>query len=250
MTQSLQPVAVVTGAGSGIGRAVALLLAQGGHDVVLAGRTQAPLEEVAGAIETATSGASRSLVIPTDIGRSEEVERLIRTTDQEMGRLDVLINNAGRADLLPIERTDPEIIRHSFEVNAIGPALAIHLAWPIFKRRKSGCIVNVSTAGTHDPFPGFFAYAASKASVNLMAKSAANEGKSIGVRAFSVAPGAVETPMLRGIFNTKTVPTQACLTPEQVGNVILDCVTGRRDGDNGKTILIRRDGDKVVELVF
>lgn len=249
MAESSHPVAVVTGAGSGIGRSAALLLADSGHDVVLAGRSEAPLRAVASEIERRTVGKSRTLVVPTDMAQPAQVERLIKSTEQTFGRLDALINNAGCGDLLPIDKTDLTIIRRTFDTNTIGPALAIHLAWPIFKRQKSGCIVNVSTAGTADPFEGFFAYAASKASVNLMAKSCAKEGAAIGVRAFSVAPGAVETPLLRSIFGTDRLPTAACLEPDDVGRIILDCIAGKRDRDNGKTIYVVRDGARAKETI-
>lgn len=225
------------------------MLARDGYQVVLAGRTEAPLRRVADEIAGLTGGATRALAVPTDVARPEQVERLIKSAEHEFGRLDALVNNAGRGDLLPIDKSDLAIIRGSFDTNAVGPALAIHLAWPIFKRRKSGCIVNVSTAGTADPFEGFFAYAASKASVNLMAKSCAKEGKAIGVRAFSVAPGAVETPLLRSIFSDKMLPASACMAPEDVAGIIVDCIAGRRDGDNGKTIFVVRDGNQLRETV-
>lgn len=226
------------------------MLAGRGFDVVLAGRAEGPLSDVATEIERLTEGRSSALAVPTDVARPQDVERLIRSASEKFGRLDVLVNNAGCGDLLPIDRTDLSVIQKAFDTNAIGPALAIHLAWSIFKRQKSGCVVNVSTAGTADPFQGFFAYAASKASVNLMARSCAKEGKAIGVRAFSVAPGAVETGLLRSLFSEKMVPSAACLTPDDVAKVIVDCIEGRRNSDNGKTILVRRDGDQVFEMIF
>ena len=249
MAESLQPVAVVTGAGSGIGRSVALMLAKNGYQIVLAGRSEASLRKVAAEIESLTRGATRTLAVPTDVAKPEQIERLITSTDKEFGRLDVLVNNAGCGDLLPIDQTNLSIIRRAFDTNAVGPAMAIHLAWPIFKRRKSGCIVNISTAGTADPFQGFFAYAASKASVNLMARSCAKEGKPIGVRAFSIAPGAVETPLLRSLFNESVIPSSACMSPDEVAHIIVDCIAGRRNADNGKTIFVMRAGDQLRETV-
>lgn len=249
MAESSHPVAVVTGAGSGIGRAAALMLAQAGYDLALAGRTEAPLRSAAQEISDLTGGASRTLVAPTDVAQPDDVRRLIAAVDQEFGRIDALVNNAGCGDLLPIDRTDLAVIRRAFDTNAIGPALAIHLAWPILKRRRSGCIVNVSTAGTADPFDGFFAYAASKASVNLMARSCAKEGKRFGIRAFSVAPGAVETPLLRSIFSASTLPASACMTPDDVARIIVDCIAGRRDRDNGRTIFVVRNGDQLRETI-
>jgi NAD(P)-dependent dehydrogenase (short-subunit alcohol dehydrogenase family) len=163
------------------------------------------------------------------------------------GRLDVLVNNAALAPLLPIEKTDAATIEQVYMTNAVGPACAIAAAWPVFIRqhaegrmcRLGHRVVNVSTLGTSDPFAGFFAYAASKAAMNVMAASCANEGKRYGVRAFSVAPGAVETPMLRNIFSDKVLPPSRCLSPQAVAEEILACVMGERENLNGQTIFLR-----------
>jgi NAD(P)-dependent dehydrogenase (short-subunit alcohol dehydrogenase family) len=91
---------------------------------------------------------------------------------------------------------------------------------------------------TTDPFPGFFIYAAAKAGVNLMAKSCAKEGREFGIRAFSVAPGAVETPMLRALFSEVQLPPEKCLSPDDVAKVVVECIAGERDTQNGETIFI------------
>jgi len=88
-------------------------------------------------------------------------------------------NAAGIAPRAPIERTDEELLDECFRVNAFGPAFLMIRAFPHMKARKSGCVVNVSTLGTTDPFPGFFAYAASKAALDSFTRSLAREGKAI-----------------------------------------------------------------------
>ena len=155
------PVAIITGAGSGIGRAAAIDLSGSGYAVVLAGRRVSQLEETGERI------SGPWLSIGTDVAQPADVANLIDTTVGRYGRLDALINNAGLAPLLDIDETTPEVIERVYSVNAMGTANAIARAWPIFLRQKRGCIVNVSTMGTEDPFPGFFAYASSKASVSL-----------------------------------------------------------------------------------
>lgn len=235
-------VAVVTGAASGIGRAVSILLARKKWRLVLAGRTADRLREVEGEVTGACDGAhGHSAVITTDMGDPAQAQRLIAGAIERFGRIDALVNNAGHAALLPIEQSDPAVIRRAFDVNAIGPASAIHFAWPHFARQKGGCIVNVSTMGTIDPFAGFFAYASSKAALNVMAASCAKEGEAIGVRAFAVAPGAVETEMLRGLFGHASLPASACLSPEEVASVIVQCIEGSRDGQNGRVIFMARE---------
>jgi len=238
------PVAIVTGAGSGIGREVASMLAARGWRLALAGRRREPLEALMSDI-----GADRALVVPTDLADGAQVEAMVRSALDRFGRVDALVNNAGSGKSLPIAKTGLDELRAAFDLNAIGPAYAIHLCWPAFARQKRGCIVNVSSMATSDPFAGFFAYAASKAAVNLLARSCAKEGKAIGVRAFAVAPAAVETPLLRSIFDRTAVPAAACLSAAQVAGVILDCIEGRRDADNGRTIFLQREGDEVIEFV-
>lgn len=230
------PVALVTGAGSGIGRATAILLAARGYHVALAGRREGPLRAVAAELPA----SAEPLVIAADVGDAAAARAMVASAADRFGRLDVLINNAGLAPLLPIDRTSAAALDEVYRVNALGPANAIAAAWPHFTRQGSGCVVNVSTMGTIDPFPGFFAYASAKAAVNLMARSCASEGLAIGVRAFAVAPGAVETPMLRALFDERAAPPAACLTPDEVASVILDCVEGRRDHDNGNVIPVTK----------
>jgi NAD(P)-dependent dehydrogenase (short-subunit alcohol dehydrogenase family) len=236
MTSDQPRVALVTGAGTGIGRATAMLLAERGCRVVLVGRRAEPLRETAALL---VEGA-QSLAVEADVGVPEQAMGMIDAAVAHFGRLDVLVNNAGYAPRLPIERTTPQIIEQVYRVNALGPAWAIARAWPVFRRQGSGCVVNVSTLGTIDPFPGFFAYAAAKAAVNLMARSCAKEGRAIGVRAFAVAPGAVETAMFRAAFSETEVTRSACLSPEEVARLIVACVEGEHDARSGETITIQR----------
>lgn len=242
----LRPVAIITGAGSGIGRALALRLGERGYDLVLVARTRAALDAVGDELARARP-STRTLVHACDVAHADAAAAIVDATLRRFGRLDALVNNAGLAPLEPIGATTPALLEQVYAVNALGPARLIAAAWPVFERqhaagtshRLGARVVNVSTMGTLDPFPGFFAYASAKASVNVMAKSIANEGASIGVRGFAVAPGAVETPMLRGLFDTGTIPPEACLSADAVAMEIVACLAGERDGDNGKTIVMQ-----------
>lgn len=239
-----RPVGVVTGAGAGVGRAIALRLASLGWRLVLAARTQAALRETAElAGEQAPQDAEDiALVVPTDIGDARRARALIETTIEAFGRIDALINNAGVADFVPIEHTTDAVIDTMFRVNAIGPVAAICAAWPHMLRQKSGRIVNVSTMSTVDPFPGLFAYAASKAALNTAAIACRNEGHERGIHAFSVAPGAVETAMLRAFIGRDQLPSSATLSPDEVARIVVACAIGERDADSGKTIFIPSPG--------
>jgi len=246
MRDSQSPVAIVTGAGSGIGKATARLLGERGYRIVLVGRHKATLQSTA---ETLDADA---LILPADLGSPAQARELPEQVAKAWGRLDVLINNAGIAPLMPIEAHSPETLEELYRVNTLAPAILIASAWPMLIEAAKNpatatptttptpgpVIVNISSMATDDPFPGFFGYASSKAALNLMAKSCALEGKDHNIRAFAVAPGAVETPLLRSILGPEQLPQSACLAPEDVAKVVVACVLGQRDNDNGSTIFV------------
>lgn len=244
MSEQITPVALVTGAGSGIGRAAARRLAAAGHHVVLVGRRANLLEEAAAELPKEVE----SVCVPANMSDPGSGHVIVTACLGRFGRLDVLVNNAGVAPMKSIEQTDAELIQQAYFTNAIGPACTIAAAWMVFRRQfeeqrmspRGHCVVNISTLGTLDPFPGFFAYASSKAGLNLMARSCAKEGAAIGVRAFSIAPGAVETAMLRGLFDEEMLPKSACMTSDEVAEEVLACVNGERDQKNGETIFLSR----------
>jgi NAD(P)-dependent dehydrogenase (short-subunit alcohol dehydrogenase family) len=209
------------------------MLAARGYDLALAGRRPDKLRETA-----AQLSGGPALELRADVGDHADATAIIDRTLDRFGRLDVLINNAGSAPLLPIEAHTPDLLDEIYRTNAIGPAITIARAWPVFKQQRSGCIINVSTMATIDPFAGFFGYAAAKASVNLMAFSCAKEGKPFGVRAFAVAPGAVETQMLRSLFPETQLPRNRVMPPERIASVIVECITGEHDDKNGQVIVV------------
>ena len=228
------PVSIVTGAGSGIGAACARLLAARGHAVVLVGRGLDKLEAVRASMEEPT----RHLSMAADVADSGLAHEVVDRTLEAYGRLDALVLNAGVAPKATIDQTTEEVLEQAFFVNAFGPAFMVTRAWPAFRRQRSGRVVFVSTLGTTDPFPGFFAYAASKSAVDSFARSIRAEGKAIGVKAFAVNPGCVETEILRRNFPEKVIPREKALPPEAVAEVIVACACGDRDADNGNAIVV------------
>ena len=232
------PATIVTGAGSGIGRATAVALAARGHALTLAGRTASKLAETA-ALCTA-AGAPEPLAVPGDLADSGIAHDVVDRTIAARGGLDVLVNCAGSAPLAPIGHSDEEIIEEAFLHNAFAPAFLIVRAWPHFTQRRAGCVVNVGSLARSHPFHGFFAYAAAKAAVDSFTRSMHGEGAKLGIRAFCVNPGAIETPMLRRNFPEKVLPTSRTLPPEAVAAVIVDCIEGRREQDRGKSIVVAR----------
>lgn len=233
-------VAMVTGAGSGIGRAAAILLWREGFRLALVGRTAAKLEETARLL--AKEGPGEGLVLPADLSREGAAFGAVDKVLGRWDRLDALVNNAGWGILRPIAETNQELMRATFEANFFSAASLILRAWPAFLRQRSGCVVNVSSGAAHDPFPGFFAYAASKAAMESLGRSIAAEVRELGIpdiRAYSVAPGAVETPLLRSVFPEEVFPREKTLDPFDVAARIRDCVVGRAPVPNGGTVLVR-----------
>lgn len=234
------PVAVVTGAGSGIGRAAALRLGRAGWRLVLVGRNESRLAETDALLAALPTPPEATELVPADLADGLSARAVIDATIECFGRIDALVNNAGAAEVVAIDETSQQLLEHTFAVNVFGPAQLITAAWPHFRAQHRGCVVNISSVAAFDPFPGFFVYAASKGALDSLTRSVALEGRSIGVRAFSINPGAVETPLLRAAFSTDVVAESQTLDPRGVAEVIAECVLGMRDWDNGRCIPVVR----------
>lgn len=239
--------AIITGGGTGIGCATAELLAEAGWNLALAGRRRAPLESAAAACRRRDPECD-ALLLPTDVTNADECCALVGAVDSHFARIDALINNAGGGSGEPVDQADPERVRFSMTLNALAPAWLIHFAWPIFQRQGGGCVVNVSSMAAHDPFPGLYAYAAAKAACESLIRSIRNERGDLPVRAFAVAPGAVETDLLRTFVDEATLPPELCMTPEAIAAVIVGCVLGRFDDRDGQSLLVP-DADMIHTLM-
>lgn len=228
-----QPVAIITGAGRGIGRATALELDRRGYRLALAARGAEDLNETA----RLAGGAA---AWPTDVTDPEQVERLVRETLARYGRVDAVVNNAGLAPVRPIVEMTPDEWRAVIETNLSAAFYLTRAAWPAFERQRGGVVVNVSSAAARDPFPGFAAYGAAKAGLNLFGLSAAREGEKIGVRVHTVAPSAVETAMFRGLMSPEQYPIEKTLDPAEVARVIALCVIGELRHMSGEVIYVHK----------
>ncbi|MGC0333663.1 NAD(P)-dependent dehydrogenase (short-subunit alcohol dehydrogenase family) [Streptomyces sp. SAI-170] len=185
---------LVTGAGSGIGRAIALAFAAEGARVVAAGRRIGPLEETVALAEKAGGTAVARVA---DVSRATEVEALVRGVAEEFGSLDVAVNNAGVFRGGPVADMPEEDWRELFDINVTGVFLALRAEVAQMRSQpRGGAIVNVSSQlGAHMQRPGATAYAASKAAVTSLTRGAALEYIADGVRINTVSPGATATTM-------------------------------------------------------
>ena len=227
--------AIITGAGSGVGRDTALLLAEAGYHTVLVGRTQATLDTTAADIDQQTNDVE-VLVVPADLTDDAGPQQVIDATVEHFGRIDALVNNAGWAIVQPIADTDLATWRRMVDINLTAPIMLTALALPVMQSQQSGVIVNVSSLSAFDPFPGFGLYAPAKAGLTMFTHCTGNEAKKIGVKVVGIAPGAVETELLRTMFSEKMLPTEKTLDPTTIASAIRDCITGDRSFKNGETL--------------
>ncbi|WP_069804928.1 SDR family NAD(P)-dependent oxidoreductase [Thermogemmatispora onikobensis] len=192
-------VAVITGAGRGIGRATAERFAREGANLVLFSRTPEHLDETRTRIER-QGGRSRVLAIAGDVAREEDVERLFQQARAHYGRVDILINSAGIVALCPFREMDTATWDRVLAVNLRGTFLCCRAAFRLMAEQGQGVIINLSSlSGVKgvEKFPGLSAYNVSKAGVASLTEILALEGKAHNIRVCAVSPGAVDTDMLR-----------------------------------------------------
>jgi NAD(P)-dependent dehydrogenase (short-subunit alcohol dehydrogenase family) len=185
-------VALVTGAGTGIGAATARLLAERGMHVALAGRRRELLDETARAVEAA---GARALVLPGDLADSALPKRLVEETVRALGRLDVLVNNAATIAVGPLAEFTLEQIDRHLAVNTRAPLLLTQVATPPLTDSPDGAIVNISSSVGSIVKPGNGLYGMTKAAVEYLTRTSAYELADRRIRVNAIAPGPVETPI-------------------------------------------------------
>jgi 7-alpha-hydroxysteroid dehydrogenase len=198
-------VAVVTGAGLGIGRGIAIGLAQAGADVVLAARTAADLEEVAGHIQDL---GRRALVLPTDVTDAAACEHLITSAAEELGRLDILVNNAGGAMPRAALETSEGFMARTFAFNVTAPLTLTKLAArQMVDTVGHGAVVNISSRSASMTQTMFVAYGAAKAALDRMTRNIAPE-LAPRVRVNAIDVGGVATRSLEIVLTDDTLRQQ------------------------------------------
>src|ERR1700732_3066888 len=185
-------VVAVTGASSGIGEATALACAQAGAAVSLAARRSDRIESLAARI---TEEGGRALALPTDVSQEDEARAFIERTRAELGRLDVLVNNAGVMLLGPIAGADTEEWRRMIDANVYGVLYCTHAALPLMAAQGSGHIVNVSSVAGRFARAGSAVYNLTKFGVGAFSEALRQEAVEMGVRVTVVEPGAVATEL-------------------------------------------------------
>jgi NADP-dependent 3-hydroxy acid dehydrogenase YdfG len=204
-------VAIVTGAGRGIGHAVATALAREGATVVLAARTRQQLASIAAAIRESGGAA---LAIPTDVTQDAGVEAMVEQAIAELGRLDILVTAAGLASFGPVVGTKPGDWDGMLAVNLRAVMVTCRAVLPMMIRQRRGTIINIASVAAQRPIPGASVYTATKAGVIGFSRVLAEELRGEGVRVGVLVPGAVDTPLWDTIPNSPD--RSRMLRPEDV----------------------------------
>jgi 3-oxoacyl-[acyl-carrier protein] reductase len=209
-----EQVAVITGAGTGIGAAIAHTLAQMGAFTLLCGRRRAPLESVAGAI---TAAGGRAELAECDVMDLRSVETLASQVESRFGRTDILVNSAGVGSFAaPLHQIPPDSWDRVLNTNLRGVYYCIRSFAPLMIRARQGHIVNISSLAGKNPLPNGAAYAASKWGLNGLTYSVAEELRAHNIRVSVVCPGSV----LTDLSPHQGKDPQRMLQPEDVAHVV------------------------------
>jgi NADP-dependent 3-hydroxy acid dehydrogenase YdfG len=185
-------VVAITGASSGIGEATALACAGAGAAVALAARRLDRIEALA---ERIASGGGRAIAVQTDVGEETQARAFVAKAHEDLGRLDVLVNNAGVMLLGPIEQADTEEWRRMIHANVFGVLYCTHAALPLMRTQGSGHIVNVSSVAGRFARAGSGVYNLTKFGVGAFSEALRQETVPAGIRVTTVEPGAVATEL-------------------------------------------------------
>jgi NAD(P)-dependent dehydrogenase (short-subunit alcohol dehydrogenase family) len=196
------PLAVVTGAGTGIGAAAARTLARDGYRVVLIGRRNAALRETA-------ADCPDAIVCSLDVTDQAAVDAALSGLLSAHGAPRVVVHAAGATVVGAADALSPADWDRQLDVNLRSVYLVNRVLWPSMAQAGGGAIVTVASTASHAAFPQDAAYCASKGAVLALTKAMALDGAAVGIRVNAVSPGYIDTPNLRGYFNAQSQPQQA-----------------------------------------
>jgi 3-oxoacyl-[acyl-carrier protein] reductase len=225
--------AIVTGAGSGIGRGVAIALANEGAYVVVSGRREFKIEETAGAIR---ENGEEVLVVQADVSQPEDVDRLVKTTLDRFGSIDILINNAGIGGGGPMHAHDIATWNRIMDVNLTGAFLMTRAVLPYMRSKESGHIINISSESGLEHYVGNGAYGVSKHALNAFGEYTVRENQELNIRVNTICPGMVVTEMTA---NAPGLDHEKCLYPEDIADLVIWLLTRRSNIKIGTPILIQ-----------
>lgn len=217
-------VIIVTGASSGIGEATAKLLAEKGAKVVLAARTRDKLESLEKILP-------KSFAVRTDMTDVSDITKMIQKTKEHFGRIDILINDAGRGYHVPIMQIESKKYHELFDLDVVGPLLAMQQVIPVMKEQGGGAIVNISSGTSLMVIPGLAAYSSMKRALNAISLTAREELKADNIVVSVVYPYITKTHFHKNLLNGGSWNMQEDVNrpkfdePEHIAQKILEAIT-------------------------
>lgn len=203
-------VVIVTGASSGIGWATAVLLAQKGARVALVARSNDKLEQL-------SKELPGSYVVQTDMSKKEEIEQMVKKVHQQYGRIDILINNAGQGYDADVEKINTETFHKVFNVDVVGPLIAMQEVIPIMRKQKSGLIINISSGTALMFLPGMAAYSSLKRALVGVSLTAREELKKDHITVSVVYPYITATDFEKNTIKNVSINGEQAEAPQDSG---------------------------------
>ncbi|MFP4655665.1 MAG: SDR family NAD(P)-dependent oxidoreductase [Methanohalobium sp.] len=224
-------IAVVTGGGRGIGKAICLALAKEGANIIPAARTQVDIEKTRKDVENI---GSQSVAVQTDVTKEEDVKNLVSRSIDTFGRIDIFVNNAGVGLRKPFVETSLDEFEKVIDVNLKGVFLGMKYALPNMLNNDSGKIINISSGAGKSGIPELSVYSASKFGVIGLTESTAREiGRNIHI--YAVCPGGVDTEMYRSMFSHRPF-----LKPEYIAEKVVELCMPSTNIPSGSSVEIYR----------
>jgi 3-oxoacyl-[acyl-carrier protein] reductase len=212
-------VALVTGASRGIGKAIAIALANAGADVAVNFNTQSEAAEAV--CQQIRAAGRKSVPVQADVSKSEDVDRMVKSVEDQLGPVAILVNNAGIAEVLPPDQVTEQIFEHYLRVNLTSMFLVTQRVLPNMRKARWGRIINLSsiaaqTGGIIGPH-----YAASKAGILGLTRSYAAHYAKEGITANAIAPGLIDTDLAASVPARirSTIPAETVGSPEEVARI-------------------------------
>jgi len=215
-------IAVVTGAGRGIGRSIALAMAREGASVVVAARSSPEIDAVARAI---TAKGGKALSVPADVSVEADVGKLVQRAVETFGRVDILVNNAGIGSFAPVARLATDDFDRMWSVNMRGVFLCTKAVLPFMTKQKFGDIVNISSLAGRNAFVGGAGYAATKWALIGFSRCLMLEVREFNIRVITLCPGSVET----GFGGGTAKHSDAIPKAEDIAQVTIDTLSVPRN---------------------
>jgi len=251
-------VAVVTGAGRGVGRSFALSLAASGAAVAVIARS---VDQIKGTVAEITGAGGRAIAVAVDVTNDNAVSRMAERVERELGPVDILVNNAGMGPPYgPLHEIDAEEWWRCLEVNLRGPLLCSRAFLPGMTSRRRGRIINVASGAGTVPIPNLSAYAVSKAALIRFTEILAAETREHGVSVFAIEPGTMRSQMTESAMSSpegrKWLPWVAKIfeagrevSPDEAAALVRKLASGKSDHLSGRFIAVGDDVAAMTERV-